>query len=526
MEEKGIVYYLLLDEIKKYAYNKRKCIICANVQICSALARWRIYMKKRMIIFLLGFLGSITLMGCKKTASSYGLNPKQPTTIQVWHYYNGAQKNSFDAMVREFNETIGAKNGIIVEGHSQGSVNELEESVIDAINKKVGSEDAPNIFASYADTAFEVEQMGMLANLDNYFTPKEQEEYVESFIEEGRIGAEKELKIFPIAKSTEIFMLNKTDWDKFAQATGATLEQLNTKEGVVEVAKQYYEWTDSLTPDIKEDGKAFYGRDAMANLFIVGTKQLGKDIFQVENQQITLHVEKEIMRKIWDTYYIPYINGYFAAIGKFRSDDAKVGEIIAYVGSTTSAVYFPTEVTIQEDIYPVESLVLPVPKFKDGEDYAVQQGAGMVVLKAEEKEEYASVLFLKWFTEKERNISFSCTSGYIPVKKEANDYEVFQETAKENQEEVPEVIDKTLQVAFHILKQNTLYTNKAFKGGKDARKILEYHLPDKAEADLKLIKEKISEGMTREEAVALFDTEENFEQWFEEFKQALENVVK
>ena len=54
-------------------------------------------------------------------------------------------------------------------------------------------------------------------------------------------------------------MLNKTDWEKFANATGASTNDLNTIEGVTKVAEQYYNWTDSLTA-APNDGKAFFGR--------------------------------------------------------------------------------------------------------------------------------------------------------------------------------------------------------------------------------------------------------------------------
>ena len=57
-----------------------------------------------------------------------------------------------------------------------------------------------------------------------------------SYIEEGRLGEGQALKIFPTAKSTEIFMLNKTDWDKFADATGASLDSLANMESLVAVS--------------------------------------------------------------------------------------------------------------------------------------------------------------------------------------------------------------------------------------------------------------------------------------------------
>ena len=71
-----------------------------------------------------------------------------------------------------------------------------------------------------------------------------------------------------------------------------SLEDLSTLEGVTETAQKYYEWTDSLTPDVPEDGKAFYGRDSVANLFVIGSKQLGKDIFQVENSRMSVVADK------------------------------------------------------------------------------------------------------------------------------------------------------------------------------------------------------------------------------------------
>lgn len=72
-------------------------------------------------------------------------------------------------------------------------------------------------------------------------------------------------------------MRNKTGWDTFA-ATGAELSQLET--GVVQVSKTYYEWTDSLTPEIPD---AFYGRDAVANYFCIGSRQLGQELLEIRD---------------------------------------------------------------------------------------------------------------------------------------------------------------------------------------------------------------------------------------------------
>ena len=158
------------------------------------------------------------LAGC---GAKSPLDPKDPVSLTVWHYYNGSQQAAFDALVEEFNDTAGRELGIYVESYSQGSVPDLESAVRDAINGKVGAAAMPDIFSSYADTAYEVEQAGALADLSSYLGGEELEKYVDSYIEEGRIAADGTLRIFPTAKSTEIMMINRTDWEDFSAATGA-----------------------------------------------------------------------------------------------------------------------------------------------------------------------------------------------------------------------------------------------------------------------------------------------------------------
>ena len=289
------------------------------------------------------------------------LDPKNPVTLTVWHYYNGSQQSAFDALVKEFNDTEGREKGIYVESFSQGSVSDLETAVRASINGDVGADSMPDIFSSYADTAYEIEQLGALANLSEYFDEKELEQYVDSYIEEGRIADDGTLRIFPVAKSTEIMMLNETDWEPFAKDTGASLDDLATIEGVVSTAKAYYEWTDGLTPDIPGDGRAFYGRDALANYFIIGMQQLGVEIFQVENGKMTLNVPKEELHRLWENYYVPMVKGYFGAYGSFRSDDVKTGELLAYTGSTSSAMYFPDQVESDDGSYAIDYTVMAAP---------------------------------------------------------------------------------------------------------------------------------------------------------------------
>ena len=350
--------------------------------------------------------------------------------------------------------------------------------------------------------------------------------YIESYITEGDFSGNGEIKIFPMAKSTEVLVLNKTDWDLFAAETGANYEDLKDVEGLVKTAQAYYEWTDSLTPDVPEDGMAFYGRDAVANYFIIGMKQMGVELFEVKDGEVTIHLPREQAKRLWDHYYVPMVKGYFGAYGSFRSDDVKTGDILAYTGSTSSAMYFPDQVELDDKSYAIDYLVMPAPVFQGGEPYAVQQGAGMVVSKSDEKHEYASVEFLKWFTEAENNLQFGCVSGYLPVLKEANSAEKLDQVIADKGLEVAPKTYDCLTTIFNEMEETTLYTNKSFENGSAARKVLEYNLADKAVEDRAAVLGGLAQGKSLEEAAAPYVSREAFEQWYDSFCDTLNQAVE
>ncbi len=485
-------------------------------------------MLKKNIVKILAsaMITAVVLSGCTTAKSSkVKLNPDNPVSITIWHYYNGAQQAEFDTLVDEFNATVGKNKGIYVEGYSQGSVSDLEKAVSSALNGEVGAGNLPDIFSSYADTAYSVHEQEKLADLTAYFTDKELSEYVDSYIDEGYFDNDGALYLMPVAKSTEIMMINKTDWEPFAAATGTTLDELSTTDGVTAVAQRYYEWTDSLTPDIPDDGAAFYGRDSMSNYFIIGMKQMGKEIFEADGGEVTLNTDKELIKRLWDNYYVPYVKGYIGSYGKFRSDDVKTGDVIAYTGSTSSAVYFPDNVELESGSYPIDFIILNASVMEGGENYQVQQGAGMAVTKSDKEHEYAACEFLKWFTRKEQNLRFVAASSYMPVLKEANKIEALDKVVSDNNIEINNKTYECLKTVLAEFDKTQFYTPKCFNNGYSTRKILDYNLSDKASQDKTQIDALVAAGASREDAQKEYISDEAFEKWYSDFVSALKQAA-
>ena len=203
---------------------------------------------------------------------------------------------------------------------------------------------------------------------------------------------------------------------------------------------------------------------------------------------------------------------------------AKVLDVYKRQGSTSGFAYFPTSVTLEDGTsYPIESKVYPLPNFSGTEPCAVQQGAGMMILKSEEKREYAASTFLKWFTGVDNNIRFSVSSGYLPVKKEAGAKERLETVLAENGEE--DAAGENLLIGLETANKYQLYTTKPFEGGDQARAILNTTMADKAREDRETVLSLMAQGMSREEAVEQFTEESNFEQWYEDTKEQLETII-
>lgn len=153
-------------------------------------------------------LSAALLLGCVGCGGS----AKAPTTITVWNYYSGDLLSSFNALVGQFNATVGKEKNIVVESFNQGNVTDLEANVLAAAQGKVGAAALPNLYSGYADMAYDLDLMGKVVDLAPYLTAKEKAAYVDGFLSEGDLMNNGELKIFPVAKSTELLYLNATDW--------------------------------------------------------------------------------------------------------------------------------------------------------------------------------------------------------------------------------------------------------------------------------------------------------------------------
>ena len=166
---------------------------------------------------------------------------------------------------------------------------------------------------------------------------------------------------------------------------------------------------------------------------------------------------------------------------------------------------------------------LPNPSVEHAKPCSQQQGAGFVVTKSDEKKETACVEFLKWFTAKEQNTDFSVSAGYVPVTKDALTLENLQAAAESIDGasgnylvNLPATLD-TIEAG--------VYANPPFKGGVEARAVLDRALSDRAVADRAAVVEAMAAGASSEEAVAPYLDDAGFDAWLADLETQLREAI-
>ena len=315
------------------------------------------------------------LLGCAGCGGG-----REPVTVTIWHVYGGETESPLNDLIDTFNETVGRTQ---------------------------------NIFVSYPKTVLALPDADILVDYRDYFSDAELDDFIPAFLDEGEVNGH--LTVLPVAKSTEILFVDKTLFDRFAAATGATLDDLSTWEGLYRTAEAYTAWTDAQTPDTPDDGKVFFVHDYHFNYFQVGVESLGADFF--DGDQVSFG---PTFRRVWEPYARATLAGSVWLKSGYATEPLRTGDAVASVASSASVLYYANTVTYPDNTSePVEIISLPCPTFAGGEKLVMQRGAGICTVRSTPERERACMTFLKWLTAPKRNVDFVTRLGYMPVTQTA-----------------------------------------------------------------------------------------------------------
>ena len=256
-------------------------------------------------------------------------------------------------------------------------------------------------------------------------TQEQKDDFIDVYLEEGRIFGDNLLYSLPFAKSTEILYYNKTFFDKHNLKVPTTWDEM---------------W--EVCAKIKEiDPKSIpLGYDSDSNFFITMCEQLGTGYTSSDSSEHFIFNNDE--NKKWlAELKTQYDNGYFTTKGLSGTYTSSLftaasnpDEVCSYmcIGSSAGASHQSPEVD-SEGKTPFDVEIAPIPQFDVENPKAVQQGPSLCIFNDKNPQEVvASWLFVKYLeTNPYMQADMSVKNGYTPVLKSVSELDAYKQWMEE-----------------------------------------------------------------------------------------------
>lgn len=361
-------------------------------------------MKPRFFAALLAALMIFSLTGCEKSL----LDKDNPVTLTFWHVYGEQSGSPMDELVDEFNRTVGAEKGVRVTVTATSSASQIGAFLLQA--QAGGSElpEMPDVFTCHIGDALSLGAENVL-DWNDLFTEKEREEFVSGFLDDGT--ADGRLLVFPMSKSTHVLMLNGSAFDRFSAATGAQYSDLTTWEGFYQTADAFYDHS---------GGKTFCAMDYPIRAVELNALEHGAEDFYTKDGWYDF--DNAVFKESWMQFARALAQGHIVVSDLYSNTQVMTGEVLSGLGSSAAILYYNDTVTYEDGhSEPMDLQVVPMPMTAGAEPLMTQAGVGLCAYKTTEQKAEAASLFAHWLTEKQRNLDFVTSTGYMPVRNGAFD---------------------------------------------------------------------------------------------------------
>nr|MBQ4319137.1 extracellular solute-binding protein [Clostridia bacterium] len=360
---------------------------------------------KHLLFFIISLILLLGLTGC---GSDTLLDPDNPVTLSYWHVYGEQADSPMNSLVEEFNSTVGLEKGIVVTVTNVTNTSKIGGQLKAALNNEPGASEMPDIFSAHTSHAGLLGAEN-LVDWNEWFTEKELKKFVPEFLDSGKTDAG--LSIFPVSKSSYCLFFNGSQFDRFSAATGVKYEDLATWDGFFDAAAKYYEWS---------GGKPFCAFDYLIRHVELDLQS--KKASPEFNENGWFDTSDPMVYDSWMMFAEPLAKGHISVSDLYATTHIMTGSTLGGVCSTAGITYFNEKVTYSDNTSePMNLRVLPLPMSGGEVEYIPQSGVGLAAYKTTDAKAEAAAVFVRWFTEAERNLDFVVQTGYMPVCIEAYD---------------------------------------------------------------------------------------------------------
>ena len=360
-------------------------------------------MKKR--IFMLAALAAglvLCLTACGETNGD-------PVTVTLWHVYGGEVNSPMNALVEEFNRTVGQELGVQVKVTGTSSASKIGGYLKEAQSGGQEVQEMPDLFTCHISDATALGEEN-LVDWHDWFTEEELADFVPGFLDDGTVE-DGRLLVFPVSKSTQLLMCNGSGFARFSDATGVRYDDLATWEGFYDAAGKFYDWS----------GKPFCALDYPIRAVELCAMERGSGDFYTENGWYD--TDNAVFKESWMQFARSLAQGHVVVSDLYSNTQVMTGDVVCGLGSSAAILYYNDTVTYPDNTTePTDLLLAPLPHAAGtATPLMPQAGVGLCAFKTTDQKAEAAAVFLRWLTEQQRNLEFAADTGYMPVSSAAFD---------------------------------------------------------------------------------------------------------
>lgn len=373
-------------------------------------------MKKKSSLIILVFTLILSLLaGCNSGTNTTGketVNKESsgPVEIEFWYGLGGKLGETMEARIKEFNDS---QNEVLVKGIAQGDYSETYQKLQAAIAAKK----APAAVLLTNDPMVQLANRELLAPLDDMIaaeTDFNKDDFIPAFFSQGTING-KQFSL-PLYGTTQV-MYYRTD---LFEKAGITKDYLKTWEDLGKAAEKIkkseniFGWepmwgSGNLIDAALSNGGTYLSEDGKTV-----TIDSPEWVDSWEFFRKAIHEDKTMRihhgGQGWEYWYKTI-------------DDVMKGNAAGYTGSSGD----------QGDLDFTKVAAYPQPGWigKEAKPHAGAQTISIPAITPPEQQE-AAFKWIKFFTSAEKTADWSMKTGYISVRKSAQDVPAFKEFAKKN----------------------------------------------------------------------------------------------
>ena len=358
-------------------------------------------MKRRALAILMASILLIALAGCGDRSL---LSSGDPVELTMWHVYGEQAGSPMDELVDEFNRTEGKDRGVRVRVTELSSAAKIGALLREVQEDGSAARELPDLFTCHISDAVAL-GADALVDWNDWFTEKEQGEFVSGFLADGREDGR--LLVLPLSKSTHVLMLNGSGFDRFSQATGVTADDLATWSGFYAAAGAFYDWTGGTEP--------FCAMDYPIRAVELAALERGAAGLYTEDGWYD--TENALFKESWMQFARALVQGHVVVSDLYSNTQVMTGEVLCGLGSSAAILYYNDTVTYADGrSEPMDLRVVPLPRTEGAEPLMTQAGVGLCAYRTTDQKAEAASVFAHWLTQAQRNLDFVTATGYMPVR--------------------------------------------------------------------------------------------------------------